>query len=729
MVSVDSGASMEIRDTAGEQSNNDAIRVLEVFSRAAGVEFDRALASRTLREFQRAIPGTGCQVWSRRLGEVAESLQLRVITLEATLAESLSIVRQGTPVATCIEQPDGRSEWFLLAEAGPRRVRLAAINAAAEDRWLSTSKLRHTLGIANRTERLSWIFAERALACDSGVCDSGVDHRDGHSAAHERTAMARLVRLMSAERKDIWVVLVFSLVVGLLNLAVPITVESLVNTVSFGRYVQPIIVLAIILFTFLAFAAAMRGLLAYIAEVIQRRLFVRAVEDLAYRLPRARQTAFDKSHGPELVNRFFDIVTLQKVVAMLLLDGIGIVLQATIGMLVLAFYHPFLLGFDVVLLALIAFVIFGLGRGAVTTAVQESRAKYAVAAWLQELVRHPTAFKLHGGAQLGLERADHLAVDWLQARRVHFQVLMRQILFALGTQAISATVLLGLGGWLVVKGQLTLGQLVAAELIVMLIVSSFAKLGKYMESFYDMLASVEKLGHLFDLPIEHHDKSFHLRDGSPARLALRQVSYRFGEAPILRNVSLQLQSGERVALVGPPGCGKSTLLDLLCGLRQPASGYIELDGIDLRELRRDSLREHVALTRGAEIFQGTIDENVHLNRSRISASDVREAISAAGLLDEVLQLPDGLNTVLQTNGAPLSSSQALRLMLARATVDHPRLLLIDGTLDGLPDDVLPNVLARIARNGSPWTLLVATGRQSVMDACQRTVSLGVVGVP
>ena len=155
--------------------------------------------------------------------------------------------------------------------------------------------------------------------------------------------------------------------------------------------------------------------------------------------------------------------------------------------------------------------------------------------------------------------------------------------------------LLGLGGWLVIQGQLTLGQLVAAELIVMLIVGSFAKLGKHMESFYDLLTSVDKLGHLFDLPIEAHNKLFHLRDRSPARVAVRQVNYQYGSRQVLRDVSFEIEPGESVALVGPAGCGKSTLLDLLCGLRQPASGHIELDGIDLRELRPDSLREHIGL--------------------------------------------------------------------------------------------------------------------------------------
>jgi ABC-type bacteriocin/lantibiotic exporter with double-glycine peptidase domain len=94
--------------------------------------------------------------------------------------------------------------------------------------------------------------------------------------------------------------------------------------------------------------------------------------------------------------------------------------------------------------------------------------------------------RYEGSAQFALERADHLIFDYLTARASHFRILMRQIVFALGMQAVASTVLLGLGGWLVISAQLTLGQLVAAELIVAVIVGSFAKLGKHMESFYDV---------------------------------------------------------------------------------------------------------------------------------------------------------------------------------------------------------------------------------------------------
>ena len=529
--------------------------------------------------------------------------------------------------------------------------------------------------------------------------------------------------MMKADRSDLSAVFTFSVVIGILALATPIAVEALVNTVAFGRYLQPIVVLSVILMAFLGFAAAIRALNALIVEIIQRRLFVRVVEDLAYRLPRVEQEALDGYHGPELVNRFFDVISVQKVAAKLLLDGITILLTTVLGMAVLAFYHPFLLGFDVALLLCIGFIVFVLGRGAVQTAIEESASKYRAAAWLEELLRNPTAFKLHGGMQFGIARADSLAVDYLEARRAHFRIVMRQIVFALTLQAVAATVLLGLGGWLVIQGELTLGQLVAAELIVMNIVGSFAKIGKYVESFYDLLASVDKLGKLFDLPIEPHDKLFHLQDATAARLRVKSVTQTVGNTQLHGGLTFQLEPSQRLAVVGAAGSGKSALLDLLTGTRHPSSGNVALDGIDFRELRPDSLREHVSLARDVEIFHGTIEENVHLNRPQINASDVREALEKVDLLDEIMQLPDGLGTSVQTGGAPLSSSQARRLMVARAIVNRPRLLLLDGIMDGLSDDELDRIVPNICHEKPPWTLILTTGKRWMAEQCDLVLTL------
>ncbi len=698
-----------------------ATQVLRFFADASQITFDGPLALRTVTEISRTITGSDHEVWGQRLVEAGESLNLRIRSADLTLDDVARLVRERIPVATCLansEVSDESSvEWLVLA--GYRRGKFQVINLNnGSFKWVRMRRVRALLDAHGDAAELRWITGQAAMPCDFPRLDT-----KRNASKRPIKPLERLLAIMQADRADIWSVVVFSVIVGILALATPIAVEALVNTVAFGKYLQPIVVLSAILLTFLGFAAGIRALITLMVEIIQRRLFVRVVEDLAYRFPRVEQEALDNYHGPELANRFFDVVTVQKTTAKLLLDGIAVLLTTILGMAVLAFYHPFLLGFDLVLLLCIGIIIFVLGRGAVRTAIRESESKYKVAAWLEELLRNPTAFKMHGGAQFGLDRADSLAVEYLDARRAHFRIVMRQIVFSLTLQAVAATALLGLGGWLVIKGELTLGQLVAAELIVMNVVSSFAKIGKYVESVYDLLAGVDKLGKLFDLPIEPHDKLFHLEETTPAALKVTAVHQRIGAVQLHQGLSFELAPQDRLAITGPAGSGKSALLDLLTGTRHPSVGNVSLDRIDLRELRPDSLREHVSLARDTDVFHGTIEENVHLNRRQINASDVRETLEMVGLLDELMRFPEGLTTQVQTEGAPLSTSQTRRLMLARAIANRPRLLLLDGILDGLSDDELRRIMPKISAKNAPWTLVLVTGKQSLADQCDYRLQL------
>lgn len=517
----------------------------------------------------------------------------------------------------------------------------------------------------------------------------------------------RLIRLFSTERHDIALVILFAVAVGILTLAIPVTVQALVNFVAFGGLVQPLVVLGILLFSFLALAGAVRTLQTYVIEILQRRLFVRVVADLAVRLPRVRAECYDRQHGPELVNRFFDIVIVQKVAAMLLLDGATVVLQAFVGLLILAFYHPFLLAFDVVLVLATGFVVVILGRGAIRTAIHESKAKYAVAAALEEIARNPLVFKLSGADAVARQRADALAVQYVQARGGHFRVVLRQILGFTTLQVFAATALLTLGGWLVLNGQLTLGQLVAAELIVTNVLASIAKLGKQLENVYDLLAAVDKLGHLLDLPLERNDGTAHAPGASAMGLVMKNVSFAFeGHQPTINDFNLCVEPGERVCVVGRHGAGKSVLADLLLGLRRPSTGRIEFDGVDIRELSLRCIREHVAVVRGIEIIEGSIEENVRVGRNDVTDSEIRRAFSDVGLLDEIRDLPDGLATPLSATGAPLSPGQARRLMVARVIVGRPKLLVLDDVLDDLDADARDCILATLMKPDRTWTLIV-----------------------
>lgn len=537
--------------------------------------------------------------------------------------------------------------------------------------------------------------------------------------SHALQPFRRLSRHLTIERPIVLTIVIYSIAIGLLSLAFPIATQSLVNTIAFGNVYQPIVVLTIIVAVVLIVAALLQSLRVWVVEVLQQRLFVRVASDSVNRLLRARGDAFKEHHGPELVNRFFDVVTLQKAAASLLIDGLTIVMQSTIGLVLLALYHPWLLAFDLFLLAAILFIIFPLGRGAVTTAVEESRAKYEVVAWFEEIARHPITFKSPDAANLAVMKADELTGKYLRHRKQHFRILFRQVVGSYALHAIASATLLGVGGFLVINRQLTLGQLVAAELVVEIVVIGFSKLGKHLESYYDLLAAMDKLGYLEDLPLESDPPvPTPALSRAPAEAALRSVSLSYGTRPVFLNTSMDIRPGLCVGLSGWSGNGKSTLLDLFYGLRDPNAGAVEIDSIDIREWDRAKLRQQVMLIRSAEIFEGSILDNLQLGNQAVDLMEIRWALDKVGLLADVQAFPEGLNTQLSTGGRPLSEGQAMRLVFARALVRRPRFLLIDEALDSIKDAPGADVLMQgLFAKDKPWTLVVASASPDLLARC------------
>lgn len=549
---------------------------------------------------------------------------------------------------------------------------------------------------------------------------------NAHSRSEPAAALAfrRLRLLLGMEREGVYVVLVYALGIGLTSLAAPVGVQMLVNAIAFSGLIQPVVVLCFLVLAALAFAALLRGAQVWVVERIQQRLFVRVAGDLATRLPRARLDGIEQANGPEVINRFFDVVTLQKGAAMLLLDGIYVILQVVLGAGLLALYHPALLGFAVTILIAAFGIVFGLGRRGVDTSIAESKAKYALVAWYEEVARHPTLFKDRRGESFAQSRAEALTESWVAKRKEHFAIVFRQTMAFLVLQAAASAALLGIGGVLVLRGLLTLGQLVAAELILTGVVAGFAKFGKYLEVYYDLIAALDKLGYLVDLPGERETSA--RLDTAEGPLALRAVAlgYAAEGADRLEPASFEARPGARVAVLGENGSGKSTLIDVLYGLREPTHGRVEIDGLPMTELALRDVRERVALVRGAPIFEGTVMENICLGRSDLSLDAVRNALESVGLWREVLRLGDGLATRLTAGGTNLARGYAQRIAIARAVVTRPRLLLLDEALDALDPAARDTVLRRLLGPDAPWTVIVATRDPAVASAAGQIVRLG-----
>lgn len=672
-----------------------------------------------------------------RLRRIVQTCGMRAEFVRINVRDAVHHARDEHPLAVSVSE-GGRVSFLSLVRRSAGRVRVRGLESG--DTTVGLRGLAALLGETADTPR-TWLAVQRDLPAQDLALQApppggdgpppGPDDESHDDSDHAHpTPFQRIRALARLERVDLWCLLGYSVVTGLLYLAVPLAADALVSNIAFGGqqrvYVQALLVLAGVLATFLTLHALVRALAFTVIERLQRRLFVRFTADFALRLPRVCQSEFDRHHGPELTNRFFDIMTLQKAAAQLLLDGLDVLLTFLVGSVVLAFYDWTLFWFDAGMLVLVFFVIWRLGRGGVQSSIAESRAKYATAGWLQQVALFSTVFKAPGGKELAAEWADGFTRRYLRERQAHFRILFHQVLGLLGVEVAAAVVLLGWGGFLVLEGQLSVGQLVASQLILTATLAAVAKFGKQLETAYDCLTAIDKVGHLVDLKVES-DAGESPRSGSPqgVEVAIENLSFEYSPgAPVLKGLNLRLEPGARVAWVAESSSGSTTLLDILYGLREPSSGHVDLDGLDLRHWKRSELRRHVARVHGDdEIFDGSLFDNVRLGNESVGLAEVREAMAAVGLLRKVQAMKLGLREPISILGRSLSGTERRQVLLARAMVAQPRLLLLDATLDGFEPEVIEKILAYLCAPSRPWTLLVVTRDPDVIQRFQRRITL------
>ncbi len=524
----------------------------------------------------------------------------------------------------------------------------------------------------------------------------------------------RLVALVRLEREDLAVVFVHALGIGLVSLAVPLAAQMLVNTVVYTALLQPVVVLALIVLVGLIAAAFLRMLQAIVSERLQQRFFVRTAHETAWRLASASISTFDHRSARELAAGVLDVAIVQKSAATLLLDGLSVTLQAAVSLLLLAFYHPALLAFDVVLIVCILGILLGLGRGAVPSAIVESKAKYAVANWIMSLAESHRTFKSPGARAFAMQRTDAYATKYLQARSSHFRILLRQVVSSYVLQAVGTAALLGLGTLLVFRGQLTLGQLVAAELIVTSVLTGVSKYGKYLESYYDLVASVDKIGPLIDLPSERGPSPNRPVASDAPLLAFADLVVNDREPSYVDAPLQTLWERTRLAILIAPALVRSgqVLCDTLCGLRLPRAGRIWVEGVDSAARAPAEIRAVVACATLRDTITGTLLENVTLHAPHTAMAEVHAVLSTTGLAASIAALPDALTTALDAREPFLDEPTLARLALARALLAQPRVLVVDRILDVLPYKDSRELLEAISRARPELSVVVLTALAS-----------------
>ncbi|MEQ8423737.1 MAG: ABC transporter ATP-binding protein, partial [Cyclobacteriaceae bacterium] len=461
-----------------------------------------------------------------------------------------------------------------------------------------------------------------------------------------------------------------------------------------------------------------------VSENIQQKIFVNSAFDFAYRIPKFKTESVDKEFVPELVNRFFDTLVVQKGVSKILLEYSIAAIQIFLGLLLLMFYHPFFISFGIVLIIIIFFILRYTFPVGLSTSIKESAYKYELVHWLEELGRSMKTFKLAGATSLPLDKADKITSEWIKHRKAHFRILLVQYASMVGFKALIAAGLLIIGGLLVINQQMNIGQFVAAEIIILMILASVEKLIAGSETFFDVLTSLGKLSDVTDIPLENQGKIVLPNNIVGLTVQIKNMSFGFAgeKRNTLSNINLKVSAGEKIGIAGYHGSGKSVLLDIIAGLYPETTSSVTFNEFPLNNLNIETLRGLIGDNlRENNIFEGTIYENISMGKKDIPMEEVIAACEQIDLVNYVQTLPDGFETVLLSEGRTLPQGIRLKIILARCIAEKPKLILLEDTLGQL-GPVTRNKFAKyVFDKNKGWTGIAISNAPDILEMMDRVI--------
>jgi len=540
------------------------------------------------------------------------------------------------------------------------------------------------------------------------------------------TPWQRFIGLLKLERKDFLQILYYAIFAGIVSLSLPLGIQAIVNLIQGAQISTSWIVLVVLVTLGVAFVGALQLMQIRIVENIQQKIFTRASFEFTYRFPKIKMSELRDYYPPELANRFFDVLTIQKGLYKLVLDFPAAMVQIIFGLILLSFYHPFFIFYGILLVLLIYLVFKFTGNTGLQTSLSESKYKYKIAHWIQEIARTLLSFKLSGKSSLALNKNDTLVSDYIDSRESHFRILRIQFIQMIGFKVLVTAGLLLIGGILVLNQQMNIGQFVAAEIIILLIINSVEKLILGLENFYDLLTALEKIGQVVDKELEPQDLATPFNDDTALTLELNKISYidNRDNISILKDISFTLKPGEHLLINGPNGSGKSTLLKIIAGILEPTGGDLYVNNKSLKGINLNHYRALLGQSFPDETpFEGTLLENLTFGDTTIPQEDIDWAITNVGLTDYIKNQPLGINTALKPEGKFLSETISNKIVLARSIVRKPKVLILKEPLTRFSAEEKTRIIEFLFDKSNSWSIIISSQNPLWKEYCERIIWL------
>ncbi len=538
-------------------------------------------------------------------------------------------------------------------------------------------------------------------------------------------SIQRFWKLLEQYKVELRHIYIYAIFIGIVNLTLPLGIQAIINYLQMGELTSSWIILVFFVLAGIAITGALQVLQLRIVENIQQDLFSRSAFEFAYRIPKITFLELDKVHAPELVNRFFDTLTIQKGLPKILIDFSLALFQIFFGLILLTIYSSYFVILAFVL-ALVIWIIFKItGPKGLKTSIKESKFKYNLVHWLEEVARINRSIKLNSESKLHMNKTDDIVVDYLVARENHFQVLFSQFRLFIGFKVIVAAVLLVLGGYLVFEDQMNIGQFVAAEIIVILIINSVEKIIKSIDTVYDVLTGLEKIGEVTDLELDYNQGSAVVNNDKGLSVRAKNIHFSFGEqkSKVIKEVSFEISANEKIVLSGKSGTGKSLLLQVLAGIRNIDGGELFLNDVPYNNYQKEQLYKSLGVAfPNNQIFEGTFEENIFLGRN-IPKDEAKEILELLDLDFYFNRQPDGIKSMVDSGGRRLRRSILQKLLVARILVHKPKLLLMEDPMYFMEEDDKKKIIDYIMDKRRNWTVIVVSDFYYWRKKCDRVVEL------